>query len=60
MFVISGSTLQVELAHGGRGNSSSTDRYSGGGSRGPRGGVSKRSEYRGYYVNSYMNAISGI
>ncbi|KAL7151268.1 hypothetical protein ABFS83_04G019500 [Erythranthe nasuta] len=36
--------LRVELAHGGRGNSSSTDRQSG--SRGPRGGVSRRSEYR--------------
>ncbi|KAH6766400.1 SERINE-ARGININE PROTEIN 30 [Perilla frutescens var. hirtella] len=39
-----GHRLRVELAHGGRGNSSSTDRHSG--SRGPRGGVSRRSEYR--------------
>ncbi|GER24735.1 serine/arginine-rich splicing factor 9 [Striga asiatica] len=35
---------KVELAHGGRGNSSSTDRYSR--SRGHRGGMSRRSEYR--------------
>ncbi|KAF3795774.1 Serine/arginine-rich splicing factor [Nymphaea thermarum] len=43
-----GHRLRVELAHGGRGMSSSTDRYSsynGGG--GGRGGVSRRSEYRG-------------
>ncbi|KAJ6729456.1 SERINE/ARGININE RICH SPLICING FACTOR [Salix viminalis] len=42
-----GHRLRVELAHGGRGNSSS-DRHSshsGGGGRG-RGGVSRRSEYR--------------
>ncbi|KAL0459648.1 UNVERIFIED_CONTAM: Serine/arginine-rich-splicing factor [Sesamum latifolium] len=39
-----GHRLRVELAHGGRGHSSSTDRH--GGSRGPRGGVSRRSEYR--------------
>ncbi|CAA0832023.1 Serine/arginine-rich splicing factor SR30 [Striga hermonthica] len=39
-----GHRLRVELAHGGRGHSSSRDRYSG--SRGPRGGVSRRSEYR--------------
>lgn len=38
---------QVELAHGGRGNSSN-DRYGGGGGRGQRGGgVSRRSDYRG-------------
>ncbi|XP_021763145.1 serine/arginine-rich splicing factor SR34B-like isoform X2 [Chenopodium quinoa] len=40
-----GHRLRVELAHGGRGNSSSTDRYSshsGGGRR----GVSKHTEYR--------------
>ncbi|KAL7083041.1 hypothetical protein ACP275_14G138400 [Erythranthe tilingii] len=42
-----GNRLRVELAHGGRGNSSTTDRHSSfSGSRGPRGGVSKRSEYR--------------
>ncbi|KAI3460806.1 hypothetical protein Pfo_017469 [Paulownia fortunei] len=42
-----GHRLRVELAHGGRGHSSSTDRYSSySGSRGSRGGVSKRSEYR--------------
>ncbi|KAF4364463.1 hypothetical protein F8388_007040 [Cannabis sativa] len=47
-----GHRLRVELAHGGRGHSSSTDRYSGhsgggggGGGRGGR-GVSRRSEYR--------------
>ncbi|KAL3531464.1 hypothetical protein ACH5RR_010786 [Cinchona calisaya] len=41
-----GHRLRVELAHGGRGHSSSTDRYSSyGSSRGPR-GVSKRSDYR--------------
>ncbi|XP_077218226.1 serine/arginine-rich splicing factor SR30-like [Tasmannia lanceolata] len=42
-----GHRLRVELAHGGRGQSSSIDRYStysGGG--GSRGGVSRRSEYR--------------
>ncbi|KAI8574742.1 hypothetical protein RHMOL_Rhmol01G0377800 [Rhododendron molle] len=43
-----GNRLRVELAHGGRGHSSSIDRYSshssGRGSRG--GGVSRRSEYR--------------
>ncbi|KVI12508.1 serine/arginine-rich-splicing factor SR34-like isoform X2 [Cynara cardunculus var. scolymus] len=47
-----GHRLRVELAHGGRGNSSSTDRYSShgggrGGSGGGRGGgVSRRSDYR--------------
>ncbi|GMH25960.1 hypothetical protein Nepgr_027803 [Nepenthes gracilis] len=42
-----GHRLRVELAHGGRGNSSSFDRHSNysGGGRG-RGGVSRRSEYR--------------
>ncbi|GJZ83979.1 serine/arginine-rich splicing factor SR34-like protein isoform X2 [Tanacetum coccineum] len=40
-----GHRLRVELAHGGRGTSSSRDRYSGG--RGGRdGGVSRRSDYR--------------
>lgn len=38
--------MQVELAHGGRGYSSSADRHSSYG-RGPRGGVSRRSDYRG-------------
>lgn len=41
---------QVELAHGGRGHSSSIDRHSShnsGSGRGPRGGVSRRSDYRG-------------
>ena len=37
---------QVELAHGGRGTSSSRDRYSGG-LGGRDGGVSRRSDYRG-------------
>ncbi|KAF8394586.1 hypothetical protein HHK36_020800 [Tetracentron sinense] len=45
-----GHRLRVELAHGGRGQSSSTDRRSsyngGGGGSGGRGGVSKRSDYR--------------
>ncbi|KAK6937379.1 F-box domain [Dillenia turbinata] len=40
-----GYRLRVELAHGGRGQSSSTDRYSYGGNRGSR-GMSRRSEYR--------------
>ncbi|KAG8370643.1 hypothetical protein BUALT_Bualt13G0004600 [Buddleja alternifolia] len=40
-----GHRLRVELAHGGRGPSSSTDRHSRD-SRPPRGGVSRRSEYR--------------
>ncbi|PKI33028.1 hypothetical protein CRG98_046585 [Punica granatum] len=41
-----GHRLRVELAHGGRGHSSSSDRYSSyGGGRGSR-GVSRRSEYR--------------
>ncbi|XP_057473662.1 serine/arginine-rich-splicing factor SR34-like [Actinidia eriantha] len=42
-----GHRLRVELAHGGRGHSSSTDRYSNHSSgRGGRGGVSRRSDYR--------------
>ncbi|KAI3783172.1 hypothetical protein L2E82_13236 [Cichorium intybus] len=46
-----GHRLRVELAHGGRGNSSSTDRYSShgsgrGGGGGRSGGVSRRSDYR--------------
>ncbi|XP_057483864.1 serine/arginine-rich-splicing factor SR34-like isoform X1 [Actinidia eriantha] len=45
-----GHRLRVELAHGGRGHSSSIDRHSsyskGGGGGGGRGGVSKRSDYR--------------
>ncbi|KAG8389487.1 hypothetical protein BUALT_Bualt02G0234500 [Buddleja alternifolia] len=42
-----GHRLRVELAHGGRGSSSATDRHSSfSASRGPRGGVSRRSEYR--------------
>ncbi|KAA8549162.1 hypothetical protein F0562_000846 [Nyssa sinensis] len=42
-----GHRLRVELAHGGRGHSSSIDRYSSYSSgRGGRGGVSRRSEYR--------------
>lgn len=36
---------KVELAHGGRGNSSSTDRYSS--QSGGRRGISKHTEYRG-------------
>ncbi|CAL5357622.1 unnamed protein product [Camellia sinensis] len=41
-----GHRLRVELAHGGRGNSSSIDRYSCySNGRGPHGGVSRRSEY---------------
>jgi hypothetical protein len=40
----------VEAAHGGRGNSSSRDRYSShSNGRGGR-GVSRRSEYRGVYA----------
>ncbi|RWR94651.1 RNA recognition motif domain-containing protein [Cinnamomum micranthum f. kanehirae] len=42
-----GHRLRVELAHGGRGQSSSHDRYSSySGSGGSRGGVSRRSDYR--------------
>ncbi|KAL6978392.1 Serine/arginine-rich splicing factor sr34b [Sarracenia purpurea var. burkii] len=43
-----GHRLRVELAHGGRGNSSSIDRYSShsSGRGGRAGGVSRRSEYR--------------
>ncbi|KAL5983742.1 hypothetical protein ACLOJK_017833 [Asimina triloba] len=42
-----GHRLRVELAHGGRGQSSSHDRYSSySGSGGGRGGVSRRSDYR--------------
>nr|KAJ0191574.1 hypothetical protein LSAT_V11C800411230 [Lactuca sativa] len=49
-----GHRLRVELAHGGRGNSSSTDRHGGygsgrgggGGGGGRSGGVSRRSDYR--------------
>lgn len=51
-FIYALKSTQVELAHGGRGHSSSTDRLSGNsGSRGPRGGVSRRSEYRGGYIS---------
>ncbi|KAK3020844.1 hypothetical protein RJ639_045526, partial [Escallonia herrerae] len=42
-----GHRLRVELAHGGRGHSSSTDRYSNhSNGRGSRGGVSRRSDFR--------------
>ncbi|XP_073105049.1 serine/arginine-rich splicing factor SR30-like isoform X2 [Elaeis guineensis] len=41
-----GHRLRVELAHGGRGQSSSFDRHSSHSSGGRRGGVSRRSEYR--------------
>ncbi|KAG1338710.1 Pre-mRNA-splicing factor SF2 [Cocos nucifera] len=41
-----GHRLRVELAHGGRGQSSSFERHSSYNSGGRRGGVSRRSEYR--------------
>ncbi|KAJ4956537.1 hypothetical protein NE237_013320 [Protea cynaroides] len=41
-----GHRLRVELAHGGRGHSSSIDRHSSYSGGGGRGGVSRRSEYR--------------
>ncbi|WJZ90342.1 hypothetical protein VitviT2T_009492 [Vitis vinifera] len=41
-----GHRLRVELAHGGRGHSSSIDRHSHSSGRGGRGGASRRSEYR--------------
>ncbi|XP_043722784.1 serine/arginine-rich splicing factor SR34B-like isoform X2 [Telopea speciosissima] len=41
-----GHRLRVELAHGGRGHSSSVDRHSNYGGGGGRGGVSRRSDYR--------------
>ncbi|XP_074558897.1 serine/arginine-rich splicing factor SR30-like [Curcuma longa] len=41
-----GHRLRVELAHGGRGQSSSLDRHSSYSSAGRRGGVSRRSEFR--------------
>ncbi|KAF9607297.1 hypothetical protein IFM89_033725 [Coptis chinensis] len=41
-----GHRLRVELAHGGRGQSSSIDRYSSYSSGGSRGGISRRSDYR--------------
>ncbi|RZC51973.1 hypothetical protein C5167_020396 [Papaver somniferum] len=41
-----GHRLRVELAHGGRGQSSSIDRHSSYSSGGGRGGVSRRSDYR--------------
>ncbi|XP_042475400.1 serine/arginine-rich-splicing factor SR34-like [Macadamia integrifolia] len=41
-----GNRLRVELAHGGRGHSSSIDRHSNHSAGGGRGGVSRRSEYR--------------
>ncbi|XP_009411675.2 serine/arginine-rich splicing factor SR30-like [Musa acuminata AAA Group] len=41
-----GHRLRVELAHGGRGQSSSFDRHSSHSSGGRRGGVSRRTEYR--------------
>lgn len=44
----------MELAHGGRGHSSSRDRYSSYSSgRSGRGGVSRRSEFRGVYFTQY-------
>ncbi|KAJ0728205.1 putative transcription factor C2H2 family [Helianthus annuus] len=53
----------VELAHGGRGNSSSTDRHGtyGGGGGGGRGayGVSKRSDYRGFWSLGYPLLLHG-
>lgn len=45
--------MKVEFAHGGRG-SSSGDRYSSYSSGGSRGGVSRRSEYRGKHILSFM------
>lgn len=42
--------VQVEVAHGGRGHSSSIDRHSYRGGGGGRGGVSRRSEYRGMFM----------
>ncbi|KAJ7977566.1 Serine/arginine-rich-splicing factor like [Quillaja saponaria] len=46
-YEFAGHRLRVEPSHGGRGHSSSRDRYSSHSSgRGGRGGVSKRSEYR--------------
>ncbi|XP_042433105.1 serine/arginine-rich-splicing factor SR34-like isoform X1 [Zingiber officinale] len=41
-----GQRLRVELAHGGRGQSSSLDKHSSHSSAGRRGGVSRRTEYR--------------
>ncbi|XP_042436769.1 serine/arginine-rich-splicing factor SR34-like isoform X1 [Zingiber officinale] len=41
-----GQRLRVELAHGGRGQSSSLDKHSSYSSAGRRGGVSRRTEYR--------------
>ncbi|KAF5204239.1 Serine/arginine-rich-splicing factor SR34 [Thalictrum thalictroides] len=41
-----GHRLRVELAHGGRGQSASIDRYSGHSGGGSRGGLSRRSDYR--------------
>ncbi|XP_074562018.1 serine/arginine-rich splicing factor SR30-like isoform X2 [Curcuma longa] len=41
-----GQRLRVELAHGGRGQSSSVDKHSSYNSAGRRGGVSRRTEYR--------------
>ncbi|KAL8167759.1 LOW QUALITY PROTEIN: hypothetical protein V2J09_009258 [Rumex salicifolius] len=47
-----GHRLRVELAHGGRGQTSRSDRYNSHGGRGRGGdrGVSKHSDYRGSYA----------
>jgi hypothetical protein len=45
---------QVELAHGGRGNSSSFNNSGGGGRRG---GVSRHTEYRGMILNADFRSI---
>lgn len=45
--------MQVELAHGGRSQSSSFDRGSGHGGGGRRGSISRRSEYRGMFWLSF-------
>ncbi|RRT82671.1 hypothetical protein BHM03_00002176, partial [Ensete ventricosum] len=53
-----GHRLRVELAHGGRGQSSSFDRHSSFSSGGRRGGVSRRSEYRGVCWSIYERIYS--
>lgn len=48
----------MEFAHGGRGHSSSVDRYSRSGSS--RGGVPRRTDYRGVYFITFLFCESPI
>ncbi|KAK2976897.1 hypothetical protein RJ640_024731 [Escallonia rubra] len=54
-----GQRLRVELAHGGRGLSSS-DRYSSYSSGGSRGGLSRRSEFRELLIHHSVVLVTGL